>query len=263
VPLNLDTILWLTGVSAEAVVVLLCIRGRLFSGIPVFSAYMAWSLFIDLFVYYLRRLSPTSYFQIYFPQMVIDSAFQFAILVELGWAILRPLRASLPKRSVLYLALIVIVAGALIWPLAGLTLPPKLTHAGRFFVQLQQTFAVLRIAIFLGLAGFSQLLSIGWRNRELQIATGLGFYSMFSLAVSLIHAHQAVGPQYEFLDQLISASWDCSLVYWIVSFSQQESERQEFTPQMRSFLLSVTGAARGTRVALAESGIETRTKVRK
>ena len=59
---------------------------------------------------------------------------------------------------------------SLIWPLAGLTLPANLTHAGRFFVQLQQTFAVLRIAIFLGLAGFSQLLSIGWRNRELQIA---------------------------------------------------------------------------------------------
>lgn len=261
--MNLDTILWLTGVSAEAVVVLLCIRGRLFSSTPVFSSYMAWSLFIDLFVYYLRRLSPASYFQIYFPQMVIDSAFQFAILVELGWAVLRPLRASLPKRSVLYLALIVVVAGALIWPLAGLTLPPKLTHAGRFFVQLQQTFAVLRIAIFLGLAGFSQVLSIGWRNRELQIATGLGFYSMFSLAVSLIHAHQAVGPQYEFLDQLISASWDCSVVYWIVSFSQKESEREEFTPQMRSFLLAVTGAARGTRVALAESGIETSRKVRK
>jgi hypothetical protein len=224
---------------------------------------MAWSLFIDLFVYYLRRLSPGSYFQIYFPQMVVDSAFQFAILVELGWAVLRPLRASLPKRSILYLALIVIVAGALIWPLAGLTLPPKLTPVGRFFVQLQQTFAVLRIAIFLGLAGFSQLLSIGWRNRELQIATGLGFYSMFSLAVALIHAHQAVGPQYEFLDQLISASYDCSVVYWIVSFSQKESERQEFTPQMRSFLLAVTGAARGTRVALADSGIETTGKVRK
>ena len=261
--MNLDTILWLTGVSAEAVVVLLCIRGRLFSSIPVFSSYMAWSLFIDLFVYYLRRLSPGSYFQIYFPQMVVDSAFQFAILVELGWAVLRPLRASLPKRSILYLALIVIVAGALIWPLAGLTLPPKLTPVGRFFVQLQQTFAVLRIAIFLGLAGFSQLLSIGWRNRELQIATGLGFYSMFSLAVALIHAHQAVGPQYEFLDQLISASYDCSVVYWIVSFSQKESERQEFTPQMRSFLLAVTGAARGTRVALADSGIETTGKVRK
>ncbi len=262
-PLNLDTILWLTGVSAEAVVVLLCIRGRLFSSTPVFSAYMAWSLFIDLLVYYLRRLAPASYFQIYFPQMVVDSTFQFAILVELGWAVLRPLRASLPKRSILYLALLVIVAGALIWPLAGLTLPGNLTHAGRFFVQLQQTFAALRIAIFLGLAGFSQLLSIGWRNRELQIATGLGFYSMFSLAISLIHAHQVVGPQYEFLDQLISASYDCSVVYWIVSFSQKESERQEFTPQMRSFLLAVTGAARSTRVALANSGIDNSSKAGK
>jgi hypothetical protein len=252
--LNLDTILWLTGVSAEAVVVLLCIRGRLFSYTPVFSSYVAWSLFVDLLVYYLRRLSPDGYFRIYFPQMVVDSAFQFAVLVELGWSVLRPIRASLPRRSILILALLVIIAGALIWPIAGMTLPGHLTRTGRFFVQLQQTFAVLRVAIFLGLAGFSQVLSIGWRNRELQIATGLGFYSMFSLAVSLVHAHQAVNSQYSFLDQLITASYVCSLVYWIYSFAQKESERQEFTPQMRSFLLAVTGAARSTRVALADSG---------
>lgn len=258
-----DTILWLVGVSAEAVVVLLCIRGRLFTSTPVFSSYIAWSLFIDLLVYYLRRLSPDSYFRIYFPQMIVDSAFQFAVLVELMWAVLRPIRASLPKRAILFLILLILIAGALIWPLAGLTLPANLNPTGRFFVHLQQTVAALRVAIFLGLAGFSQLLSIGWKNREVQIATGLGFYSMVHLAIFLIHTHQIVGPSYHFLDQLDQVSYDGSLIYWMVSFAQKEQERQEFTPQMRSFLLAVTGAARGTRVALANSGAERPGKVGK
>ena len=43
--------------------------------------------------------------------------------------------------------------------------------------QLQHTVSILRILFFLVLAGGSQLLSIGWRDRELQVATGLGFYS--------------------------------------------------------------------------------------
>ena len=258
-----DTILWLIGVSAEAIVVLLCIRGRLFANAPVFSSYIAWSLFIDLLVY-LSRLSPSSYFRIYLPQMIVDSAFQFAVLVELGWAVLRPIRASLPKRSILLLILLILIAGALIWPLAGLTLPANLNSTGRFFVQLQQTFAALRVAIFLGLAGFSQLLSIGWKNREFQIATGLGFYSMFSLAISLIHVHQVVGgPSYHLVNQLDQVSYVGSLVYWMVSFAQKEQERQEFTPQMRSFLLAMTGAARGTRMALANSAVERPAKVAK
>ena len=113
----------------------------------------------------------------------------------------------------------------------------------------------MRITAFLALAGLSQLLSIGWRNRELQVATGLGFFSMISLAVSLIHSHQKVGAYYEQFDRLVVASYVCSLAYWIVSFAAKEEERQEFTPQMQSFLLTVTGATRTGRIALANSGI--------
>jgi hypothetical protein len=57
------------------------------------------------------------------------------------------------------------------------------------------------------------------------------------------------------LNQVGVASYLCSLIYWIVSFAQKEEVRQEFTPQMRSFLLTVTGFARASRVALADSGI--------
>jgi hypothetical protein len=59
------------------------------------------------------------------------------------------------------------------------------------------------------------------------------------------------------------ASYLCSLLYWVYSFSQREEERQEFTPQMRSFLLAVTGVARSTRVALADSGIDRTSKAGK
>jgi hypothetical protein len=259
-PLNLDTILWLAGVSAEIGLVALCVRTRLFRSTPMFFSYIVWSLFVDIVFFFLHlRYPPPSpiYFWSYMPQLVLDSVFQFAVLVELGWGVLRPIRASLPKQSILILAVLIVLAGAVIWPIAAWTIPTNLSASSRSLVQVQQTFAVLRVVVFMALAGFSQMLSIGWRNRELQIATGLGFYSMISLAVSLVHNHQTPGVRYTQLDLLVVASYLCSLLYWAYSFARREEERQEFTPQMRSFLLAVSGAARSTRITLADSIIVT------
>src|SRR5579862_778893 len=103
-PVNAFTILWIGGVLAEVGVIVVCIRGRLFPIAPVFCSYVVWSLLVDLVVYSLRFVSLDAYDRVYTPQMVIDAAFQFAVLLELGWAVLRPLRASLPKHSILILA---------------------------------------------------------------------------------------------------------------------------------------------------------------
>ncbi len=255
-PLNLDMILWLTGLFAEAGVIAFCLRAHLLRTAPMFCSYVTWSLLVDSLFLFLHLHYPPShaiYYWSYIPQTIIDSLFQFAVLVELGWAVLRPLRASLPKHSILILAGLITIAGAVIWPVAGWTLPRNLPSSWRTLVHIQQTFAVLRVVVFVGLTGFSQMLSIGWRNRELQIATGLGLYSMSSLVVSFIHAHQAPGTRYTQMDEFVMATYVCSLIYWIVSFAQKEQERHEFTPEMQSFLLTVTGAARGTRVALANS----------
>jgi hypothetical protein len=55
------------------------------------------------------------------------------------------------------------------------------------------------------------------------------------------------------VELMVTACYDCSIVYWIVSFAQEVPERREFTPQMQSFLLAVAGSARSTRVALTNS----------
>ena len=268
-PLNPDMILWLGGLCAEVGVVAVSLRGRLFRITPVFCSYLVWCLINDILFYFLSRSSPETYFQIYTIEMVVDSIFQFAVLVELGWSVLRPIRASLPRYSIVILALLFTLMAAFIWPISAHMLPGNVNPSAMQFVHAQQTIAILRVVIFMALASFSQLLAIGWRNRELQIATGLGFYSMWSLAISLIHSHQTVhvavenNRSYHLLDQVGVATYICSMAYWIVSFSHQEKERQEFTPQMRSFLLTLTGAARGTRIALADSVIATPRKAGK
>ncbi len=121
------------------------------------------------------------------------------------------------------------------------------------FLQLQQTTWIVRILVFLVLAGASQLLSIGWRDRELQVATGFGLYAIVGLTVAVLQTHQTTEAQYQQYERIAAASYFCCLLYWAVSFAQKEAERREFTPQMRSFLLAAAGAARTTRVTMTES----------
>jgi hypothetical protein len=199
------------------------------------------------------RFFPAAYLTTYLVEEGIDSVLQFCVLVELAWSILRPFRASLPQNTVWFLGFLIAAAGTAIWPFADSSAFAHFPFQWHLLGRLQQTVSILRVLFFLLLAGCSQLLSIGWRDRELQVATGLGFYSLAGLTTTVLHSHQVAGQQYRRLDQILVASFICSSLYWIVSFAQKESQRREFSPQMQSLLLAMAGAARTTRMALTDS----------
>lgn len=239
-------------VSIELALILLLLKTSSYRSLPAFFVYACWNLFSDVGLYTSRILcSQQVYFDVYTAQLILDSALMFAVLVELAWSLLRPIRATLPGRSWIALAVLIFVVGLLLWPVAGWAYPARLTSLGAFFFRLQQDFAFLRITVFLAIAACSQALSLSWRNRELQLATGLGAYSLVSLAVTVLHTHQhAGGMDYYWLDVAGSVSYVIVLGYWVYCFASKEAERQEFTPQMREFLLAAADFTRTTHLAL-------------
>jgi hypothetical protein len=251
--MSLNNALWLVGIVTEAAVIGLLLYRCVWRTLPVFCVYCAWDLFSSMGAYAVVRFFPASYTTAYLAVTVVDSALEFGVLVELAWSVLRPLRASLPRGALIVIGVLIVALGAAIWPFSGIHQLASLAPAMRNLVRLEQTTSILRILFFLVLAGSSHLLSIGWRDRELQVATGLGLYSFASLVVEILHSHQAMGSQYRNLNQIVVASYLCSLTYWVFSFAQKEAVRREFTPQMQSLLLAVAGTARTTRVALTDS----------
>src|SRR5271168_684318 len=241
----------------EAIVFALLMRRGVWRILPVFCVYVGWTLTSDPAAYFaFRSFSAHGYRNFYLIESTIDSLVQFAVLVELMWSVLRPIRASLPRSTPVVLGVLILLVGLVIWPLAGMTVPPKFTDEAALLFHVQETFAILRVVCFLLMASFSQLLSIGWRDRELQIATGLGFYSIVSLIVALLHSHQGTGPEYHWPDQALSVSYIGSLSYWVLSFATKEQERKEFSPQMQQLLLLMSGGARAGRVALGDLSSE-------
>jgi hypothetical protein len=251
-----ETLLTACGLAGEAILILLLIRARAYTILPAFFLYICWSLLNDAALFKLQSLPYATYFRIYEVQMVVDATLVFAVLVELAWSVLRPIRDSLPKRAWIGIALLIALVGLFVWPVAGLTLPPHLLPAGTVFFRLQQTFAILRVIVFFAMAGFSQLIGIGWRNRELQVATGLGFYSILSLAITVTHIHQIPGSKpYHWMDVAGAAGYFGALTYWVFAFATKEAERQNFSPQMANFLLLLGGTAKASRVALTDFSV--------
>jgi hypothetical protein len=253
---SLDNTLWFAGIVIQAAVLALLFYKRVWRTLPVFFVFCAWDLFCDGSNYVVLRFFSGSYVSIYLIETIVGSVLEFSVLIELAWSVLRPIRSSLPRRALVVVGLLIVAAGAIIWPFTGIQGFASLSPQIQGIVRIQQTTSVLRILFFLLLAGGSQLLSIGWRHRELQVATGLGFYSFVSLAVAMLHSHQTMGPLYRYLNQVLVASYVLSLLYWVFSFAQKEAERREFTPQMQQFLLAVAGNARATRLAMASSAVD-------
>lgn len=252
--MGLDNALWLLGILTEVAVVGLLIYRRVWQFLPFFFLYCLYDLTSNLVALPVLTFWHSRYPVFYLVQIVLDSILVFGVLVELAWSILRPVRSSLPRWTVFALAGLILIAALAVWPFSALTAYIGLTPQLQIIMHVQQTATILRILFFVLLAAGGQLLSIGWKDRELQVATGLGFYSLVSLGAAMLQTHQTSAVEYAHWNRLVLASYLCSLVYWSFCFAQKEAERREFTPQMRSLLLSMAGVARSNRITLNEAG---------
>jgi len=250
--MTLDNQLWFAGIVAEVAIVVLLMYRRVWRTLPVFCIFCGWGLVTDAGNYIVQQYFAQNYTTVYFIETIVDSALEFAVLVELAWSVLRPIRASLTRKALIVVGVLIVAAGAVVWPFSGIRDLGHFPPVWQYLVHVQQTASVLRVLFFLVLAAFSQLLSIGWRDRELQVATGLGFYSIVSLGVTVLQSHQILGDQYRYLNQFVVVSYILSIVYWAFSFAAKEATRREFTPQMQSFLLAMAGTARTARISMSQ-----------
>jgi hypothetical protein len=248
---ELDRAIVSAGILAEIALLALLGCRRIHRTLPVFFAYIAWGVMSDSAMLLLQYRHSPHYVEIFMVEMSLDSALQYGVLVELTWSVLRPFRVSLPRGTLTSISALILMLGAAAWPVANLPGFSRLPPPWGFLEHLQVSIAVLRVLFFAILAAGSHLMSMGWRDRELQVATGLGGFSLASLAGSIVHTYQSPGQDFHIVDVLVSASYVVSMLYWIVSFAQKEASRHDFTPQMQGFLSALARSARAQRTLAA------------
>ncbi|WP_162601091.1 hypothetical protein [Occallatibacter savannae] len=231
-------------------------RKRIYRDFPLFTAYQVWIFALAMgSTVASARLANDAYNRLFFISSVVDALFLFVILVEMSMSVLKPVRAMLPRWTIVAVAAALGAVAVAVWRIASPPGAGKLSSMSQHIIHLDITMSVLRIAFFVTLAALSQLLCLGWRDRVVQISTGLGFFSLVSLGVTFLHMNQGVGAVhlnelYHVLDRVVVCAYIASMLYWGVCFARDVRERQEFTPQMQKFIEALAQNARSTQLAM-------------
>jgi hypothetical protein len=243
----------LLSVLGEISLLVVILVRRQYKTFPVFSFYVGFSVLNDiaigaLLVVFSAHTAQSAALALLPLEYLID----LAVLLEIAWNVLRPVHASLPAGS-----LRVFVAGIALSLLGGILLAYHFGNTGNKIedikVPLDLTVGLMRMLIFVATAAFAQLLGIGWRNKVLQLATGLSFYSAIDLVVSLIGRYSGDSSALESV-RVVASALEMGFFVWV--FTTKDVERREFSPQMEQFLVTLAGRAKHARTVLARTQVK-------
>ena len=241
------------GLLAEITLLVILLARRQYKTYPVFTIYIAFNLFNDVVVGALGGLSSHQLGQsVALAMLPLQYLIELGVLLEIAWHVLRPVHASLPPGTIKAFIVFIVLA------LAGGTLLASHVHpTGNKVYDIKApmdlTVGLLRISIFVLTVGFAHVLGIGWKDRVLQLATALSFYSAADLIVSLGERHNG-GPNA--LEPLRGVAYLFELSFLVWAFTTKEVRRREFSPQMEQFLVTLAGRAKLARTALVRMQVK-------
>jgi len=239
---------------AELVLLAVLLVRRQYRIFPIFTCYIAFNVLTDIGVGLLVAKSSQTFARsvaivLLPPQYFLEAM----VLFEIAWHVLRPVKVSLPHRTLqifaLSLALAILCGTLLAWHVHS---TGTLIYA-EIKGPLDLTVSLSRMLIFAVTAGFAQLLGIGWKDKVLQLATALSFYSAVDLIVNLVQSHVGASSAVGHIKAVNFLFEMCFLVW---AFTTKDVRRREFSPQMEQFLVTLAGRAKLARTALVRTQVK-------
>lgn len=255
--LTFDTITVVAGMLLQASLCVVLLRKGLARLYPIFFIYLLLNLAEDPLSLAWNSYSE-AYRRFYFVVTLLDYVLQLLIVFEIGKNVLRPSKRALP-----FPIAPVAVVGALLCALVAASFSRQVQAVGtgdliQLSLRVSLGLAVLKLLLFAALAGFAQMLGIGWKSHVLQLATGLAFYAGVSLLIQISSSHVSVTDTsyIHHIDRLMeiqTVAYIGTLVFWTWAFSRNEAPRKDFTPQMQEVLVTIAQSAKRTRLAVTRS----------
>ena len=185
---SLNSIGIVLGLLLQASLCIVIFRKGLARLYPIFVIYLLLNLAEDA-LGLSWNLSSDAYRRYYFVATILDYVLQLLIVFEIGKNVLSPAKRSIPF-PIARVATIAI----LICTLIAASFSPQVQSLGtgnlvQLSLRVTLGLAVLKLLLFAALAGFAQVLGIGWKSHVLQLATGLAFYAGVSLLIQIASSH--------------------------------------------------------------------------
>jgi hypothetical protein len=214
----------LTGLAAEAAILVVMIKRKLRSTFPIFFGYMAYSIVMLGAMFLVVRLPFQAYFYSYYTLTAISLLLGFGILYEVFVNIVKPYSAVIDLGKMLFCwATIFLFLAGLLTTFATTGNITNGVTAG--VTVMQRSIQLMQCGLLLLLLLFERRLGLSWRSHSMSIALGLGTYSALNLIVC--HLADRVSPVAQGrLTMLSSIASITILGFWCVSLLLPEPQRK-------------------------------------
>lgn len=229
---ELQKILWIGAMVSEVVLLGITSWRDTARNVPTFLVYLYWVVLGDIAVglcYY--HVAMNTYVIIDGIQSASEGLLLLAVLFDLARSLVRLLPVAVSRGLLKLFGVVTIGAGAIIWWVSDSWALLSYDRGFHLLLREQLTSSLLRVLLLLLIGILSQFLSryslpVGWGERELQIATGMGIYALASLAESLATTYQSSLTRAAFVRIHVSMGliYIMCLIYWIVCFLRPDSD---------------------------------------
>jgi hypothetical protein len=210
----------LTLVEAAGSLLLLAIllMRRIAGRIPLFALYIGYGAVWGSVAVALLLYAPHYCVPVWIAGQALDTTLFLLVLCEIAQSLIA-LNPDTKRSRLTVPAALFVPAVALIWSIARWSnLPDHGSLLWYLDLRTMQIAPIISVAGVLALLWWTTLRSLHWPEREIRLVTGMGLWSLISLAVLILHAHGAYGPDFYWMDLLTPICCVFVLLYWMAHF---------------------------------------------
>lgn len=216
------TVLWLTGLSCQLILIAVLAVKRRWASVPLFFAYTVFCFASAAGLYaihgpmYLSQL----YFYAYWITEGIGLLLGFAVIYELFRQLLEPYTALRRLASVLLASsvIILVIASCIVAYSQPSTLRGRLVRA---ILVGEEGTRILEVGLLIFLFVFSTAFGLHWRQQSFGVALGLALFVAVELVSVTSEAHSGIAA-FKVAAEMRLIAFDVSLLVWISYFALPE-----------------------------------------
>jgi len=222
---EIENTLWFGSFIGHIALLIVMVFRRCVREFPVFTTRIAYLSLTSLVLFYVSRYGTAhDYFVAYWAVAFIDYALQLAVIYEMARHVLRSRGIWIMEARRPFL--IWSVVGSVIAIAIGAAIRiPGMSGLSLYSIQSNFATSFLTCGVFLALSLSADRLSLQWTNHDMAIGEGLTFWNLITLIEQIAHLATGWNPQQRAYDDVSSAAYVISVIFWIIAFSLPESQR--------------------------------------
>lgn len=236
-----DLVNWLASFLGNLVLLAVLFAKRRFLAFPVFTSWIALSVFRTVTLFFVRPMGGSPYFYAFWAFAFVDLSLQLVVFYEAAVHVFRPGPMWAPdvRRAFAWIVSLGLLIGiGMTW----LGVPATGQLRGTIVIRADFLSSVLMSELFIGMLALSYKLGLPWKTHVARIVQGLGVYSMIGIVSGCLQTYVGFANDHA----AYNAIFRCRVVgflicqwFWIVSLYMKAPEPKSLPAEMHRQLVLV------------------------